>query len=374
MQSTSTPAKPKRGLLSFVMIGFALLYFVILGCVVGYVWLVAQDRFVSSSSFKISRQNLSAAEPGFAQMVLPGLADSGSVDSQIAIGFIDSTDMLQALETEFKLREHYASPEHDFFFRLDVDEPLEVRLKYYRKRISGHFDKETGLTVLTVDTFDPELSKKLADVILQRTDQFINRLNQTVADQQLHFIRGEVSRSEKLVSELSVEMLTLQNTHNIVSPEEAITGTLKALQDLKMELLRIETTLSSLERDSPESPRIPTLRSQARSLREQIAIETTKVSGPEQDRLNQILARYKDLEIRLGFAQQMKTGAETLLEKHRVDAAAASRFILIIQHPFLPDGATYPQRPYASATIIALGILLFLILRVMVQAAYERGR
>lgn len=372
MKSQKSPAPEQRSIPSMIFGLLGVLYFVLLAGVIAYTWLFTQDRFVSSASFKISRQSPSSGELGFASLALPGLSDTGSVDSQIAIGFVDSTDLLLPLEKEFKLHEHFSSPKSDWFFRLDRDALLEERLEYYRTRIYAHFDKETGLTVLTVDTFDPALSKKLAETVLQRTEVFINALNQTVADQQLTFIRGEVERSEKQVSDVTLELLALQNKHNLVDPDEVITANLKAVQELRMERLRVETSLASLERDSPGSPRIESLRSQLRSLDEQIAIESTKISGPEKDRLNQILSNYKELELKLDFAVKMRTGAETLLEKHRMDAAARSRFISVIQTPYLPEDVTYPRRPYATATIAVLGVLLFLMLRVLVHSVYER--
>jgi capsular polysaccharide transport system permease protein len=372
MQSQPTPTTARKNIPSLIFGSLGVLYFIALGCVIAYIWTLTQDRFVSTASFKISRQNPSSGELGFATLALPGLSDTGSVDSQIAIGFIDSTDLLINLEKDFNLPEHYASPLKDFVFRLKSDALLEERLEYYRDRIFAHFDKETGLTVLSVDTFDPALSKKLAETILQRTEVFINTLNQTVADQQLSFIRGEVERAEKQVSDNTMELLALQNTHNLVSPDEVITANLKAVQELRMERLRTETSLASIERDSPGSPRIATLRSQLRSLDEQIAVESTKISGPEKDRLNQILSQYKELQLKLEFAIKMRTSAETLLEKHRMDAAARSRFLSIIQHPYLPENEAYPRRAYATVTIIGLGILLFLILRVLVHSVYER--
>jgi capsular polysaccharide transport system permease protein len=372
MQSQPAPTTSRKSLPSIIFGLLGILYFIALGCVIAYIWVLTQDRFVSTASFKISRQNPSSGELGFATLALPGLSDTGSVDSQIAIGFVNSTDLLFDLEREFDLRDHYASPIKDFVFRLDPDALLEERLEYYRGRIFAHFDKETGLTVLSVDTFEPALSKKLAETILQRTEVFINTLNQTVADQQLAFIRSEVERAEKQVSDVTMELLTLQNTHNLVSPDEVITANLKAVQELRMERLKTETSLASIERDSPDSPRITTLRSQLRSLDEQIAVESTKISGPEKDRLNQILSRYKELQLKLEFAVNMRTSAETLLEKHRMDAAARSRFLSTIQHPYLPEDETYPRRPYATATIIGLGILLFLMLRVLVHSVYER--
>lgn len=373
MKSTANNKRPNQGGFLRIALGMlGLAYFAMVGVVIAYVWLVAQDRFLSIATFKISRESSSGGEASFGSLSLPGLSDAGSTDSEVAIGFIRSTDLLLEIESQFKLRDHYGSPKSDFVFRLKPDATLEERLEYYRKRIYATYDKETGLTTLTVDTFDRDLSKTLADEVLGRTEVFINKLNQSIADEQLKFLRGEVERSEKQVNDVSLAILQLQNAHNLVDPDAQITANLKILQDLKMERLKAETTLASMERDSPDSPRIETLRSQLRSLDEQISIETAKLSGPEQERLNQILYKYKELQMKLEFQTHLRTGAETMLEKHRMDAAANTRFISIIQKPYKPEDVGYPQRPYATVTIIVLGILLFLLLRVFVHSVYER--
>lgn len=372
MSSKSSPVVRSGSLASKASILLGVVYFILLFCVIGYVWGVAQDRFVTIAAFKISRQSSPGGEVGIAQLALPGLADSGLNDSQIAIGFIDSADLLIAIEQEFNLHEHYSSPEQDFIFRLEADASLEDRLKFYRKRISAHFDTVTGLTNLTVDTFDPKMSRDVAESLLKRCESFVNTINQTIANQQMTFIRGELERAENHVAKLSAEMLELQNANNILTPDSAISESHIALQELKMERLRAETSVTSLERDSPGSPRIPILRSQLRSLEEQISVESAKLSGPDQDNLNQVLFRFKELQTQLDFAIQIRAGTETLFERNRVDAAATSRFLSIIQHPYLPEDPTYPARTYATATILVLGVLVFLMLRVFIHSVYER--
>lgn len=373
MQSTPSIKKKGRSFGQITLTLLGLLYFILLGLVIVYLWSYTQDRFVSVATFKISRQSATGGDAGFAQLALPGLSDNASVDSLLATGFIDSSDLLIGLEKEFHLSDHYSSPKRDFFFRLKKDAPLETRLEYYRERIYAHFDKETGLTLLTVDSFDPKLSKEIADTLLHRTEAFINSLNQSVADQQLVFVKGELERAEKRVSDVSMQILELQNSHGIVRPEEVITSNLLGIQDLRTRRLHTETTLQSLERDSPGSPKIEALKSEIRSLAEQIAQETTKLSSPEQNSLNQILARFKELDLQLEFAVKMRAGAITLLEKNRLEAVSQSKFISIVQHPYQPESVGYPQRPYATITILVAGVLLFLILRVLVHSIQEKA-
>ena len=373
MTATYIHTRRKLGPAQYILRFLAVLYFIGLAATIVYLWLFTQDRFLTSAAFTISRQDASGGVSDIAQLALPGLADSGSSDSQTTIGYIGSSDLLLELEKEFDLRKHYSTPTKDFVFRLDPQAPLEKRLDYYRDRISAHFDKDTGLTMLTVDTFSPQLSYKIASSILKKADLFVNTLNQSVADQQLSFVKGEVERSSKQVDDLTQEMLTMQNQHNLINPDETISANLTAIQEMRMERLKTEADLASILRDSPGSPRIDTIRSRLRSLNEYIDIETAKLSGPEQDRLNQVLMQFKILKQKIEFATKLRTGAEVLLEKNRVDAIARSRFFSVIQNPYLPEYVGIPSRPYATITIICLGLLGFLVLRALTHSVFERA-
>lgn len=372
MNSDPVPTAEKT-FMDMILKFLGILYFVLLAFAITYLWVVAQDRFVSVASFKISRQSPSPSDGGFAQLMLPGMSDTGSADSQLASAFVDSSDLLIDLEKEFQLQEHYSKPERDFYFRLTKNAPLEKRLAYYRESIFAHFDSETGMTLLTVTSFDRKFSKLLAEDLLKRTEDFINKQNQTIATEQLHFIRGELDRAEKNVKEVSVAILNLQNANRLISPDEEISGNLLALQELRMKRQNIQTSLTSIERDSPASPSIEIMHSQLHSLEEQIAQGLSKLSSPEQDSLNQILARYKELELQLEFAVKYRTGAVALLEKNRMDAMSRSRFISTVQRPYLPEDVAFPQRSYSSITLGVLGVLLFMILRVMVRSLLERS-
>lgn len=371
MTATYIHTKKEKGKMLIFLRFLAVLYIAGIIASIAYLWTFTQDRYVSYAAFKISRQDGSSIDSGLVQLALPGLSDSGTMDSMVVIGYIASSDLLLEVEKEFDLIKHYSAPQKDYVFRLEPDATLEDRLEFYRKRIYAHFDKDTGLTMLTVDTFDPKLTHDLAKSVLDKADAYINRLNQEIADQQLAFVRGEVERTGKLVEELNRAMIELQNRHKLITPDEVINASLNALKELQMEQLRTEAELTSLQRDSPESPKIEPLRSELRSLQELIDIETAKLSGPERDRLNQILIEFKELQLKLDFAIRLRSGAEMMLEKNRMEAASLSRFFSVIQQPFMPEEQALPRRWYATATIIIVGFLVFLVFRALTHSVFE---
>jgi capsular polysaccharide transport system permease protein len=351
---------------------FVVVYFLLLGSAIGYLWTFAENRYSTTASFKISRQDTSNGSSAMAAMAIPGLTESGSADSQIAMGFVDSADFLIGLEQECGLEDHFTSPKKDWFFRLDRGAPLEERLDYYRKQIGAEYDSVTGLTILTVQTYDPALSHKVASLALKKAEKFINRLNQSIADQRLEFIRSEYDRAVNRVQEQNRNVIEFQNKHNLINPEEAINQNLSAVQSLRMDRLRAEAELRTLMKDSPQSPLIDEINSHLASLDQLIAKETEKLSGAERGRLNQLLVEYQVLRQQLEFALQMQSGAQVMLEKTRLDAVATSRFFSVIQWPYLPEDVSAPRRTYASTTIFVLGMLMFLILRGLARSAMER--
>ena len=373
MSATYIHTKRNDSFSKLILRLLAILYFAALAASIVYLWLFTQDRYVSTAEFKVSKQQGSGVEAGLMQLALPGMTDSGSVDSQITIGYIHSADLLLSLEEQFQLVKHYSSPTRDYFFRLAPDANLEERLKFYRARIFAHFNKETGMTIISVDTFDPALSRDIAAHILKLSEGFVNIINQNIADQQLAFVRSEVERTNKHVEEVNNELLKLQNEHNFISPDLVISSSLKAVEAMKMEHLRAEAELSSLLRDSPNSPQIDTIRSRLRSLNELIDVESAKLSGPEKNRLNRLLIDYKQLEFRLEFASRLRAGAEAMLERTKVEAVAQSRFFTVIQRPFMPEDVSVPRRPYATGTILCLGVMFFFIFRALAFSVFERS-
>lgn len=371
MSATYIHTKHKTGVTQIVGRFFAIAYFCAIIASIVYLWFFTQDRYITIAKFKISSQESTGAVDGIMALALPGLSDSGIMDSQVAIGYIDSPDLLLELEKEFKLVEHYSSPLRDRIFRLASDSSLEARIKYYRKRIYAYYNSTTGLTEITVDTFKPELSKQIAESILIKSESFVNKMNQSIANQQLSFVRSEVARTSKQVDDLNNEMLALQNANNFISPDEVISASLKAVETLRMEHLKLEAELSSLLRDSPNSPRIESVRSQLRSLSELIDVEAAKLSGPEKDRLNQLLMKFNQLKLKFESAITLRTGAEAMMEKNRSTANAQARFFSVIQNPYLPESVGIPSRPYATAMILILGFLLFLILRALGRSLFN---
>ena len=55
---------------------------------------------------------------------------------------------------------------------------------------------ESGVIPFTVKAYDPETAQQLANLITQEGEQFINRISEELANEQIDLARKEVDRAE----------------------------------------------------------------------------------------------------------------------------------------------------------------------------------
>lgn len=352
---------------------YFLLCFICCGCAVAYIYLFAEDRFMSKSQFSIIVQDQSSADVSAGLLSLLGSSGSSATpDMQATIGFIHSADLLVKLEEEFNLLEHYKSPKNDVIYKLEEDASNEDRFTYYRKRIIAEFNPATGLIDLSVETYDAELSFKLSQKILLYTEEFINSLNSDVANERLNFVGLELERAQQGVEKVEKELLAFQSKHQIIQPEVIIAARLEAIQGLKLEKIDREIKLSTLKSTSSKSPLIPEMQATIRKLGDEIKSQEEVLAGSDQKKLNKILSDYKALQLNLTFAIKLREGAEILLEQTRAEAITKSRFFSVIQNPYLSDEYTNPRRLYLSITMMIIIVLSFYVLRAFAFSVIDR--
>ncbi|MDN8842422.1 capsule biosynthesis protein, partial [Staphylococcus aureus] len=90
---------------------------------------------------------------------------------------IASRQMVEAMERQMPLRDMYSRDGIDFFSRFDANEPIELFLRYWRKRVTTHVDSNGGIVTLNVAAFDPEESYRLAQALMDESERMVNELS-----------------------------------------------------------------------------------------------------------------------------------------------------------------------------------------------------
>jgi len=100
------------------------------------------------------------------------------------------------------------------------------------------------------------------------------------------------------------------------------------------------------------------------ALTEQLAQEQRRLTGTDKDAMNEVTARYMDVQTQATLAADIyKTGLISL-EQARVEAYRKLKHLLVITQPTQAQDAEYPRRLYNLATI---GVLLCLFYGLIVM-------
>lgn len=346
--------------------------FLLVVTVLIYIQFFLKDRYVSTSQFtvEVDETNNTDVISGITSII--GGGSTGDTDSQSVISFVHSADLLLRLEKEFDLQNHFDQADNDILFRLAAPASLEDRLEYYRNRITATYELASNHIELQVQSFNPELSRKLSFSILKQTEEFVNQKNKKIAEDKLQVVVKELERSHSLITDAEKALLEFQNKHKIIQPEAIIQAQLAAIQSLRLKKIEHSIELTTIRASSPNSPMIESLEVTIKELESAILKQEAELSGPEQAKLNQLLAEYKELSLNLEFAIKLRSGAELLLEDTRSETIANSRFFSLIQNPILPEEAIYPERHYWSIIACILIFLSFVILNAIRKSIFDR--
>nr|WP_141081356.1 capsule biosynthesis protein [Campylobacter sp. P148] len=343
--------------------------------VIFYYTFIAADRYVSNVSLSVkstdggSPVSLSGIES------LVGVASSSTEDIKLLQEYIKSFDMLQKLDEKINLRSLYEKQKIDLFFRIYSSTSKESYLKYYRDRIHILFDDTTGLLNVAVEGFSPEDARNISAAILEECERFINEISHNIAREQLRFAQGELESAKQKYKDAKNELLAFQNEYGVFDPQSLAKTKAGFITEIELQISKKETELNTMRSYlNDNAPEIAALKAELRAHREQLEKERRKVaSNASQDKLNDVVAQFEALYLNLSFAEDVYKTAITAVETTRIEIGRKAKQVVVIQSPYVPDSAAYPNKMYNIITIFVILTLIFGVVR-LVRAIIDEHR
>nr|WP_141083014.1 capsule biosynthesis protein [Campylobacter sp. P0023] len=343
--------------------------------VIFYYAFIAADRYVSNVSLSVkstdggSPISLSGIES------LVGVASSSTEDIKLLQEYIKSFDMLQKLDEKINLRSLYEKQKIDLFFRIYSSTSKESYLKYYRDRIHILFDDTTGLLNVAVEGFSPEDARNISAAILEECERFINEISHNIAREQLRFAQGELESAKQKYKDAKNELLAFQNEYGVFDPQSLAKTKAGFITEIELQISKKETELNTMRSYlNDNAPEIAALKAELRAHKEQLEKERRKVaSNASQDKLNDVVAQFEALYLNLSFAEDVYKTAITAVETTRIEIGRKAKQVVVIQSPYVPDSAAYPNKMYNIITIFVILTLIFGVVR-LVRAIIDEHR
>lgn len=337
-----------------------------------YFGLMASDVYTSESSFVVR----SPEKPSTSALggLLKGAGFASARDESYTVqSYILSRDALRVLVDEVNIDKSYASPQVDRINRfagLDPDDSFEALHRYYTKMVGVLTDPNSSISTLSVKAFTAQDALRANQVLLERSEALVNRLNERGRQDLIRFAQAEVDQAAARAKTAALALSNYRNRQGVVDPERQATTQLQQVAKLQDELIATTTQLAQLKALAPQNPQIPALENRAKTLRAEMAKETDKATGGQQSLSNKA-AEFQRLALDADFANKQLASALASLESARNEAQRQQVYLERIAQPSLPDVAQEPRRLRSIAATFILGLVAWGILSMLVAGVRE---
>ena len=335
-----------------------------------YFGLWASPMYIAEARFAVRGAESGAIETGgLASMLLPAGSTIGT-DVNIVTEYIQSPDIMEAVDKELHIFDHFASHDYDIISRLESDATRDERLDYWQWAVKPSLDPETGIVALSVKAYEPDVAKKLAEAVLAKSEALVNAMSRRAQDDAITLAMREVKTAEGRVSKAQEAMRAFRDRSGMLDPTSTAGGLQGIVSQLESEVVKVKAEIAEASTYmSKDAPALVGLRARLAAVEKQLAAEKLRLAGESKPgSMTSIAGEYEDLQIESDFARQQLVSAMASLEAARVKAEAQSRYVVAFQVPVLPDESLYP-RPFLFTLFVFVGALVIVGICSLIIAA-----
>ena len=334
-----------------------------------YFGLLASPMYLAESRFAVRGAETGGAASGLAAMLLPSGASVGA-DARIVTEYIQSPDIMNAVDEEMHIFKHFSAQTHDPISRLAAEATQDERLSYWNWAVKAAFDPETGIIALSVKAYDPLTAKRLAETVLARSEALVNAMSRRAQGDAITLARTEVQTAEQRVRKAQEALRAFRDRSGMLDPASTAGGLQGIVSQLEGEAVKTRASIAEASTYmSKDAPALVGLRARLTAVEKQLAAEKLRLAGETHPgSLTSFAGEYERLQTENEFARQQLLSAMTSLETARVKAESKSRYVVAFQIPALPDESLYP-RPFLFTAYVLIGALVLVGLCSLIIAA-----
>jgi capsular polysaccharide transport system permease protein len=358
-QSLVSPPLQRRKRSRFVPSSSSLLLILLAAGAIFYWGHVASDRYVSEAHVIIQSTDISSGQTMDFGSLLAGMSTNNNTDQMLLRDRLLSMDMLNILDAQLHLRQHYSDESHDIISRMWAQEvPQEWFYEYYRTRVSIEFDSYAGVLVIQAEAYDPKTAHAISSLLVAEGERTMNEIAHHLAREQVSFIEKQVVQVANKFQAARLAVIAYQNRKGLVSPQDTATTLAGTINQLKTQRTTLQAQrMVLLGYLSPQAPGVVDLDLQLAAIEQQIHQEEARLAAPKGHTLNSTIEEFERLQMNASFAQDIYKTALIALEKSRMEATRTLKKVSVLQSPTLPQYPTQPRRIYNTIVFILISLL-----------------
>jgi len=325
-----------------------------------YWGIIASDRYVSEAHVIIQQMDMASDQPMGLSAILGMPGGTNRADQLLLRDHLLSVDMLEKLDDELNLREHYGDRNRDPISRMwFVDISREWFHRYYLSRVSVEFDEYAGVLIIRAEAFSPEKARAITTMLMDEGGRYMNMVARRLAQEQVSFLETQVGQISGRVMQARQAVLAYQNERNLVSPQGTAESVFGIISQLEGQLSTLKTQRDALLGYlNPQNPSVIELDLQIASIKRQMTQQQARLTSSERQTLNRAIEEFTRLQMNAEFAQDMYKTALAALEKGRVDSVRTVKMVSVIQSPTVPQYPMEPRRIYNTTVFIVATLML----------------
>jgi len=344
-----------------LIVSLVLIVLAPLGATGWYLWERATDQFASTIGFSVHKEESST--PTDLLGGLSQLSGASSTDTDILYNYIQSQELVAAVDRELDLRALYAQNHtQDPVFSLNPGASIEDLVDYWPRVVKIIYDPGTGLIELRVLASDPDMAKTIATMIFDKSSEMINRLSAIARSDTTRYAREQLNVTIEQLKKAREATTAFRSRTQIVDPSADIQGQMGLLNTLQAQLASAYIDLDLLRGTTRDGdPRLAPAQSRIDVIQVRIDEERKKFGaggkGPGGEDYATLVAEFERLSVDREFAEASYKAALSAYDVALAEAQRKSRYLAAHVGPTLAESAQYPQRE-----ILMLVVALFLLL------------
>jgi len=378
-----------------ILVSFLLLVVAPVAVAGWYLWERASPRFGSSVGFSVRTEEGSSALDALGGMIALGAGGSSSSDTDILYRYIQSQEIVRAIDAKLDLRTLWAKgdPERDPVFAYHAPGTIEDLVDYWARMVSVYNDTGTGLLDIEVQAFAPEDAQAIAQAIYEESQRLINELSDIALADKTELARQELDEAIDRLKEARAGLTQFRNVNQIVDPSASIQSQMGLQARLEEQLAQTLIELDLLRQSaSDDDPRVEQALDRVDVIQARIADERAKlgigrgspvVSGgdeegepapanPDSEAFADLLGDYERLQVDQEFAQQSYIAAMATYNSALTEGRQQSRYLAAHVEPTLAERADYPQRWMLTLLTGLFALLAWMMLTLGAYAVRDR--
>jgi len=337
-----------------------------------YFGFLASDVYISESRFVVRSPEKPAASGLGVILKTAGFTNAGD-EVLAAKDYITSRDALAVLNAKGRVAQIYGADHISLFDRFDPlgwDGTAEQLHKYFTGKVTVQHDTASSITTLTVRAYRAEDAALLNRLLLEQSEELVNRLNERGRKDLIGYAQTEVDEAQQEASRAAMAMAEYRNRTGVVDPERQATVQLQMISKLQDELIGAKNQLYQLEATVPDNSQIRTLKVRIAALTKEIDQQLGRVAG-DRASLSATAARYQRLVLNRELADKRLGAAMTSLQEARNEARRKQAYVERIVQPNVPDKALEPRRIRSILATFVLGLIAWGVLSMLLAGVRE---